>query len=361
MRLTSRRSSALLLATGFAAVTSIGLAGCGTTVKAPGPDVWATVDDHEIHQDDVMKTYRREAQQVPAPTTGDDATMAQLGVVDEMITQEVLLARARELKIDVTDAEIDKAYSDRKANMTEDQFQQALKERSLSTDDLRQSLRRDLLVQKVLERDVTSKIDISDRDVEDFFAVHRADFNVPETQYHIAQIVITPVKEPVIRNRKNDDATTPEQAKAKFDMLQAKLKAGANFGELAADYSEDPQTAPQGGDLGFISASQLSRVPPQLRDVVLKTEPGQVGMAAAAGGYTLVALIAREPAGQRELSMPGVRDQVRNTLKDRKEQLLRAAYLTTMRNKSKITNYYAQHVVAAQSKLPGVAPGAPGK
>jgi peptidyl-prolyl cis-trans isomerase SurA len=337
-------------------------AACGSSeTRAPSPDVWAVVDGHQIHQDDVVKTYRREAQNVPTSTTDDEAMMAEFGVVDEMITQEVLLARARELKLDVTDAEVDAAFTTRKANTSDAQFQQALQERSQTPDDLRAALRRDLIVQKVLEREVSSKIDISDRDIADYFTGHRAEFAVPETQYHIAQILVTPVAEPQIRNRKNDDAKTPEEAKKKFDMLKAKLNAGTPFAQLAADYSEDPQTAPQGGDLGFISATQLSRVPPQLREVILKTEPGNVGAAAAGGGYTLVAVIAREAAGQRDLNTPGVHDTIKTNLHDRKEQLLRVAYLTTMRNRAKIVNYLAQRLVDAQSKAPSVTPGAPGK
>jgi peptidyl-prolyl cis-trans isomerase SurA len=357
--LSTRRHSLPVLAA-FAAL-ALSTACSGTSNKPPSPDVWATVDDHQIKQDDVLKAWRRSAQAVPTSTTDDDALMAQLGVVDELITQEVLLARGRELKLDVADSDVDKAYTDRKANLSDDQFQAALKERSLTPDDLRQALRRDLLTQKVIEREVSSRIDVSDAEVSDFFAAHRADFNVREAQYHIAQIVITPVKDPQIRNRKNDDATTPDEAKRKFDMLMARFKSGGDFAQLAMDYSEDPQTAPQGGDLGFISASQLARVPPQLRDIVLKTEPGNLGTATAGGGYTIVALIAREQAGQRELSSPGMRDTVRNTVKDRKEQLLRAAYLTKLRNNAKIQNYLAWHIVDTQSKPPSVTQSGPGK
>jgi peptidyl-prolyl cis-trans isomerase SurA len=359
MRRSARFHSVLYVAVSGLVVLSAGCGGLGS--KAPAPDVWAVVDGHEIHQDDVVKTYRREAQQVPASTTDDAAMMAEFGVIDEMITQAVLLDRAKVLKLDVTDAEVEAAYTTRKANMTEDQFQQALRERSVTPDDLRAALRRDLTVQKVIEHEVSSKVDVTDRDIADYFASHRAEFNVPETQFHIAQILITPVRDPVIRNRRNDDATTPDEAKRKFEMLKGQLNAGTPFAQLAADYSEDPQTAPQGGDLGFISATQLSRVPSQLRDVILKTTPGNVGAATAGGGYTLVAVLSREDPGQRDLSMPGVHDTIKTNLHDRKEQLLRVAYLTSMRNSAKVVNYLAERIVAAQSKAPSVAPGAPGK
>src|SRR6185437_4142208 len=108
------------------------------------------------------------------------------------------------------------------------------------------AMRRDLIAQKVLEQEAAAKVEVTDTEIADYFASHRAELNVSETQYHIAQILVTPVRDPLIRNRKNDDATTADEAKKKFEMLKARLNAGASFGELAADYSEDPQTAPQG-------------------------------------------------------------------------------------------------------------------
>jgi peptidyl-prolyl cis-trans isomerase SurA len=358
MRRSARRPQTL-----FAVLVALAAsAACGRSeTQAPAPDVWAVVDGHQIHQDEVVKTYRREAQNARTSTTDDEAMMAELGVVDEIITQEVLLARAKELKLEATDAEVEAAYATRKARMSDAEFQQKLQERSATPADLRAALRRDLVVQKVLDHDVSSKIDISDRDIADYFAGHRAEFSVPETQYHIAQILVTPVADPQIRNRRNDDAKTPDEAKKKFEMLKAKLNAGTPFAELAADYSEDPQTALQGGDLGFVSATQLSRAPQQLRDVVLKTDPGNVGAASAGGGYTLIAVIARETAGQRDLNTPGVHDAIKGTLHDRKGQLLRVAYLTTMRSRAKIVNYLAQRIADALRTPPSVTPAAPGK
>jgi peptidyl-prolyl cis-trans isomerase SurA len=348
----------------FGLILSAGalVAACNSQPKASAPDVWAVVNGHEIHQDDVIKTYRREAQNPPTSTTDDEAMMAEMAVVDEMITRELLLARATELKLDVTNADVDAAYAQRRANVPDSEFQLALAARSVSVDDLRAAIRKDLITQKVLDQEVGSRIDITDRDIADYFASHRAEFNVPEAQFHIAQILVTPVKEAEIHNRKNDDATTPDEAKKKVDMIKAKLAAGGNFAELAADYSEDPQTAPQGGDLGFVSASQLSRVPPILRDIVLKTEPGRVGVATQDGAYAIVAVLAKEPPGQRELTTPGVHDQIKNNLHGRQEQLVRTAYLTDIRGRATIVNYAAKRILDAHAvKPPTVTPNAPGK
>ena len=74
-------------------------------------------------------------------------------------------------------------------------FQQELTRRGLTAADMREGMRRDLLSQKVIEHQVGSKIAVSDRDVTDFFNANRAQFNVPEEAYHLAQIVVTPVRD----------------------------------------------------------------------------------------------------------------------------------------------------------------------
>jgi len=192
---------------------------CGSSSKASSPDVWATVDKFEIKRDEVEKAYRRVAPAPPAVPSEEEMMTAKLGIVDELITQQALVAKAAGLNLQVTDADVDKAFADRKANMAEDVFQQQLKERGLTPDDMKQSLRRELLADKVLEHEVTSKVSVTDQEITDFFNANRAQFNVPETQYRIAQIIVTPVRDPELRNRKGDDAVTPEDAQKKVQLL----------------------------------------------------------------------------------------------------------------------------------------------
>jgi peptidyl-prolyl cis-trans isomerase SurA len=353
----------LSIVVGLAAVLAV--TGCGQGAKAPATsDVWAVVDGHEIRKDEVDKAYRRVAPQSPQTASADEELGAKLGLVDELITQHVLLARARALKIEVTDAEVETAYGERKRNLSDAAFLEELKARNLTVEDMKQSLRDELVTDRVMEREVKSKISVSDQEISDFYNKNRAQFNVPETQYRVAQIVITPMRDQQIRNRLKDDAITPEEAARKAQMLMGRLKGGTAFSTLAMDYSEDPQSAPQGGDLGYISESQLAQVPPQLRDVVLKAQPGNVSVLSAGGAHTLVLLVAREPAGQRELSTPAVRDGINTQLRERKEQLLRVAFLTSLRNDAKISNYLARQIVdgAAKPAAPAPAPAAsPGK
>ncbi len=342
-------------------IASLALAGaCQSSSSTPSADVWAVVDSQEVSRDDVEKAFRRVVQADTAPTSEDEVLTAKLGIVDELITQEVLLGRARSLNLSVTDAEVDAAFAERKGNLTEDAFQQQLRDRSLNDTDLKEALRRELLADKLLDLEVTSKINLTDADIAAFYEANRANFNVAEPQYRIAQIVITPGPDQQLRNRLGDDATSPAAAQRKAQMLMQRLQEGADFVQLAMDYSEDPQTAPQGGDLGFVPASALEQVPPQLRNAVLQAEPGNVSLVSAGGGHTLVLLVSKEAAGLRSLDTPGVRDSIRQLLQGRKEQLLRMAYITNVRGDADITNYLARSIALSQSAPSGLNPAAPG-
>ena len=139
-------------------------------------------------------------------------------------------------------------------------------------------------------------------------------------------------------------------------MLMERLKSGAAFGDLAMGYSEDAETAPRGGDLGLVPVSRLKQLPPALRDAVLKKEPGSVNVASIGGGHTLVLVVAHEPAGQRDLNTPGVRERITDALRGRKEQLLRAAYLTAARSDAEIVNYLARRLIESNGAPPNLCP-----
>jgi peptidyl-prolyl cis-trans isomerase SurA len=126
------------------------------------------------------------------------------------------------------------------------------------------------------------------------------------------------------------------------------------------DYSEDPQSAGQGGDVGLVPVSALRQVPPQLRDAVVKAKPGTVSVVPMEGGYTIVALVARQSAGQRDLSMPEVRDGITATIRGRREQLLRTAYVEAARDNANVVNHLARRLVESAAKPPSMpAPLAP--
>jgi peptidyl-prolyl cis-trans isomerase SurA len=322
----------------------------GTESAAVSPETWAVVDGRAVTRDEVEKAFRR-AQDPGRTLAPEEALTAKLTILEEMIAQDILLAKARDAGLEVPASELDAAYADAKKNITDDAFAQELSRRNLTAADMREGLRRELLVQKLMDREVKAKVTVSDQEVSDFFTANRAQFNLAEDAYHVAQIVVTPVREPQPTNRTGNDAATPQEAQRKVAMLMDRLKSGATFSELAADYSEDAASASRGGDMGFLPRSALDQVPPPLRDAVLKMQPGAARVVSEGGAHAIVLLVAREAAGQRELATPGVREQITGQLRSRKETLLRAAYLTSVRDAAEVTNHLARRLVQSEGKL----------
>ena len=353
--------SSLAVTLGALAVTFGGPA-CRQSAAPPAvrvsADTWAVVDSHAIMRADVDKAYRRA--QDPSQTVSEEEMLtAKLSLLNDLITQQILLDKAQALKLEVPATELDTAYANARKNITDDAFKQELTRRGLAPEDMREGLRREMLTQKVIEQEVGSKISVTDQDVTGFFEANRAQFNVAEEAYHLAQIVVTPVREAQVANQAGDDAATPEAAVAKVRMLMDRLKSGGSFRDLAVGYSEDPESAPRGGDLGLVPVSKLKQAPPQLRNAVLGKDPGSVNVASAGGAYTLVLVVAHEQAGQRDLSTPGVKDQITQSLRSRREQLLRAAYLTAARTDATVVNYLARTLVESKGAVPSLLPTPP--
>ncbi len=326
----------------------------------PSPDVWAVVNGQEIKRDEVDKYYRTQVSPDGPEPSQEEALSLKLKVLDELISNEILLERAKKLNLEASDGEVEDKFTERKSPFTEDEFQRQLKDRGVSVDDMKRDLRMQLSIQKVLNREVVAKISITDQDVNDAYNANKAQFNVVEPLYRISEIVVTPRKEPQIRNLKNDDATNAVEAERKVKMLEDKLSSGADFAQLAMDYSEDMNSSAMGGDLGYVPESALNQSDPTLKRVVLGMKPGQVSPPMAIQSkegprVVILKLISRESPGQRNISDPQVQQTIRDTLRNHKEQLLRAAYLTMARDDARVTNYLAQQVIEAAGKLPGAA------
>jgi peptidyl-prolyl cis-trans isomerase SurA len=331
------------------------LAAACKSAPAPAPavsaDTWAVVDGRPITRDAVDKAFRR-VDDGARPLSAEEALAAKLGLLEDLITQDILVAKANALKLVVPESDLDKAIADARKDITDEAFQQELTRRNLTAAEMREGIRRELLSQKLLEQEVTAKVTVADQEITDFFTANRAQFNLQEESYRLAQIVVTPVRDAQIANRSGDDAATPQAATAKVASLMAQLKGGAPFGNLAMDFSEDPESAPRGGDLGMVPLSAIKQAPPALREAVLNAPPGTARVASLNGAHTIVYVVAHELAGQRELTTPGVRDQITAALKGRKEQLMRAAYLSAARTDADVTNHIARRVVEARGAPP---------
>jgi peptidyl-prolyl cis-trans isomerase SurA len=339
-------------------VGTLGLTGaCGGAKPASpsSPDVWAVVNGKELRRDHVERLYRTMLNPDAGTPTDEEVLGAKLGILEDMINDEILMGRAEGLKIAPTEDEITKAVAEQRGQMTEEAFTKQLGDRKITPEEFRQEVRRELTVRKVVEKEVTEKAVVADAEVTAFFEKNREQFNIRERQYHLAQIVVNSQPNPQVANRRGDDASTPEQAQRKVTMLTERLRTGDSFADLATDFSEDPQSSAQGGDIGFVPQSRIDSAPPQLRQAVMAMKPGQVSTVTAGTQVTILALVAVQEPGQREISNPEVKDAILKGLKDRRQQLMQTAFMSHVRNEATVTNYLAKQIVDGTGKAPDAA------
>jgi len=339
---------ARLAAALVAAFLLAGLWGCKSQVSG---DVMATVDGRKIFRSDVDKYYDNQvasAQQAPA---GEQATILRLNILRQLIDDEMVMRRAEKLGLLATEEEVDRKLNEIKSPYTQEQFDQRLKEKKITLEDFKRDIRRSITVDKVMNKEVSSKINVTDQDINDYFAAHKSEFNLIEPQYHVAQIIVTPAPNPQVHNQ-NNKAQNEADAHKKIQMIANRLDSGDDFATLAMKYSEDPETSGNGGDLGTVPESSLRNADPATREAVMKLKPGQYSPIISLTSpstredmFRIVKLVSKEPAGQRDLSDPRVQQAIRSQLHDRREQLLKAAYYEVLRDSAKVENYYARHVL----------------
>jgi peptidyl-prolyl cis-trans isomerase SurA len=322
-----------------------------------GGDVMAAVNGRKIYKAEVDKYYANQTAGSDQQPVGEQAVSLRLSILNELIETEILMRRAEKLGLLATDEEVDRELNKIKSPFSVEDFNKRLEDKKISLDDFKRDLRRSLTRDKVLNKEITSRINITDQDVNEYYNAHKAEFNLIEPQYHLAKIMVTGIPNPQVHNLQNSKAQNTADALRKIQMIENRLDSGDDFATLAMNYSEDPDTSNNGGDLGMTPESQLTKNPdPATRDAaaaVMKLKPGQytpviplvnpVNHQPVA--YMIVKLIAKEPAGQRDLTNPPVQQAIRQQLRDRREQLLKAAYYEDLRDDAKVQNYYAQEIL----------------
>lgn len=352
------RSTALILLT--LALLSAG-SGCH---RSPAPDVVATVNGKDIlrseleRQFQVWKISQGEAPQDPAPERTD---LARLSILRQMIDDEILQQRAAKLNVTASDEDVNAKITEMKAPLTQEEFNEQLKQRNETLEDLKRDLRHRLTETKLLNKEIDSKINITDAEITGFYAEHKAEFNVIEPRYNIARIQVTAGAAQQATNLQNNKASGEADAKNKILALHQKLDNGEDFGAVAMNFSEDKDFASNGGDMGFVTESQLhSAASQEVYDAITRLKPGQYTEVLPINGgpvhnpkpigYAIYKLISKDAPGQRTLTDPRVQALIRQSLRDGHAQLLKSAYYEMLRNDAKVHNYLADQILREGAK-----------
>ncbi len=293
-------------------------------VPAQLPEIVARVNGSAIDRGEFERAVKTIEGQAGGPVPPDrrDAIYRQL--LDQLVALRLLSQESTALKLSVADADIDSRVAQIKSQFPNEQaFTAALAERQMTPDKLRTEIQRQLQAMKVVETQIGPGVTITDADIADFYAKNPDKFEEPEA-VHVAHILI--------RVPENADAAAKGKAKAEATGVLAQLRKGGDFAALAKQHSQDPGSAANGGDLGFVPKGQTV---PAFEQAAFALKPGQLsGLVESPFGFHIIKMVAHRDG--RKVPLQEVKAQVEQFLKQQKMQEKTAAYVEQLKSKGKI-------------------------
>jgi len=363
------RKIANVLAVSCLAIAGLVLNGCASgTSEARDSMVAATVNGRNIMLSEVERGVNQQTGGNPSSLNQLQMAQARLQVLNNLVQREVLFQRAEREKVLPTEQQIDGAIATQKQNsgMTAEDFDKKLKAENISIETLREEARKDLAIANLQDK-YSGKIDINDREVEDYYANNKQEF-VRNRGVALSMIMVDPADNSA--DGINDDAKNETDAKLKIDNIYQQLQGKADFATVARAKSEDINTLRSGGDIGFATEQDLknNNFPPELvsnlfgpMQVGDYTQPTRFG----SGKWYIFKLAQKRLASENlTLESQGVRQQITQGLTNQRKAILNAALLEVALNEAKIVNHLAANMLNNPSNLglrpaEGAAPSRP--
>jgi parvulin-like peptidyl-prolyl isomerase len=209
-------------------------------------------------------------------------------VVEQLIEDRLILSEAKKQNIEVTEKELDQRMEEvGKHFKSKAEFEAALAEQKLTMKELRKRNREQMMVRKMIDRQVGSRISISPVEVSEYYTKHADDFMQPE-EVRLSNILIRP----------KDGANWAQAQKQAKEILE-RIRSGGDFAALAKEYSSGPN-ASEGGSMGYVKKGDLL---PAIENIVFNLREGDVSDVIQTGlGYHIFKVEEKRTRRAKELS-----------------------------------------------------------
>jgi peptidyl-prolyl cis-trans isomerase C len=293
-------------------------------VPAQLPDVLARVNGEAITKTEFEKALQNVEANAGGPVPPDQRDRVYRSVLDQMVGYKLLIQETRNRKLVVPETEIDQRVAQIRSQFpNEDAFKQALTQQHLTLEQLRSDARSDMAVSTMLQAEVTPKVTVSAAQVDDFYKNNPTQFQQPERVRASHILLGFP---------QGADEAAKQKARTQAAEVLKQVKAGKDFAALAKQYSSDPGSAQQGGDLGFFQQGQM--VPP-FDKAAFSMQPGQTSdLVETQFGVHIIRVAAREPA--RTVPIDEVRPQILQYLEGQSRQQQTETFVNGLKAKGKI-------------------------
>jgi peptidyl-prolyl cis-trans isomerase SurA len=259
--------------------------------------ILATVDGEPITLSE-LKQFGERAMRARQLNPGTD----QAAMLDALITDKIIQKEVSDKGIVVRDEDIDRYIDNiKERNKVNDEgLKQALAAQGLTVESYRTQIREEIQKAQLMNREIRGKVNVTPEDVQRYYEAHLSEYSTPE-RWQIAHIVF----------RLEPDAPPDRVAAvtAKAEEVSGRIKKGADFAEMAKQYSEDASGA-NGGDLGWFKQGEMLE---PIEKAALQLKVGAVSAPVRTKvGLHLIKLEAREGAAHQKLDE--LADQIKQQL-----------------------------------------------
>ncbi|QAU35643.1 peptidylprolyl isomerase [Janthinobacterium sp. 17J80-10] len=203
-------------------------------------------------------------------------------VLERMIVEVAQLQLAKEMNIQVDDTMLDRAVARiaEQNRMNLQEFRNQLEREGITFAKFREEIRREIIMQRLREREVDNRLQISESEIENYLAAGAG--TGQQQEWNLAQILV--------RIPENASPEQIEQRRQRAEQLVQQLKSGADFAKVAAA-SSDADDALKGGEIGW---RNQDRLPQLFVDAVANLQSGEVGpLVKSANGFHILKLIGK--------------------------------------------------------------------
>jgi len=247
----------------------------------------AVVGTNLITQSDLERTlfpiYGEYRQRYEGEELARKMDEARREILNQMIDEKVIINAASDSDIEVSDQEVDEKIEEVKQRFnSEEEFIEAMNRQNLTLRSLKKDYREEILKSKLIDAEVKGNMNISFKEVNDYYQDHLNDFIEPE-KVKAEAILIKPAE---------DTPEDWEEALAKANEIFSELEGGASFENLAKQYSDDV-SASQLGDMGFIDKGYMTK---EIDEVLFSLTPQELSQPVKTKlGYYIFKAETKEP------------------------------------------------------------------
>jgi len=292
-------------------------------VPAELPAVVARVNGEEITRTEFEQSVHNLEGRAGRPVPAEQRDEVYRGLLNDMLAFKLLKQEAGRRHVTLTDQELDEAVKQMRQQFPDEAaFKQAMAAQKLTLAQVRDQARTSMLVQKLLDQEVSGSVDVKPADISAFYEKNPDRFKQPEAIKASHVLIAVP---------QGADAAAKQAARAKADGVLKQARGGADFAGLAKKYSNDASAA-HGGDLGFFPRGQMV---PEFDTAAWALEPGQVSdVVETQFGFHIIKLTEKRPA--RTVPFSEVAPQIEQYLRQQQQQEKTKAFIDRLKTSGKV-------------------------